>query len=114
MNKQTDNQYADLAERLTDAALELPVPSGIRDGDAAALAGREFLLGEYGNEAALSEAIRRGRPRVGADSPRVSVTVRGRITDADAAAFAQLEAKTGKNQSQLVREAVHLLLASSS
>jgi selenophosphate synthetase-related protein len=37
--------------------------------------------------------------------------VRGRIPEADFAAFKQFEKRAGKNQSELVREAVQLLLA---
>lgn len=46
-----------------------------------------------------------GRPR-----RRHSPTVRGRISDADFAAFKRLEERTGKTQSELVREAIRLLV----
>ncbi|HRY10689.1 MAG TPA: ribbon-helix-helix domain-containing protein [Candidatus Nanopelagicales bacterium] len=41
----------------------------------------------------------------------VQFTVRARISENDYAAFKQLEQATGRSQSDLVREAVHQLLA---
>lgn len=106
----TDTNYEELAARLTDPSTPLPDPENVLAGDDAAAAGRAFLLREYGTEEALQRALRPGRPRVG--SPRgESPTVRGRISDADFAAFKRLEESTGKKQSELVREAVQLLLA---
>jgi hypothetical protein len=104
-----DTNYDELAARLTDPATPLPAPSKVLTGDAAAAEGRAFLLREYGSEEALQRALRPGRPRVGAPSGE-SPTVRGRISDEDFAAFKLLEERTGKKQSELVREAVHLLL----
>jgi hypothetical protein len=70
------------------------------------------MLREYGSEAALDKELRQaGRTRLGEQPKGASPTVRGRISDADFAAFKRLEASTGKNQSELVREAVQLLLA---
>jgi hypothetical protein len=105
-----DTNYSELATRLTDPATPLPVPSAVRTGDAAAAEGRAFLLREYGSEKALQRALRPGRRRVGAPSGE-SPTVRARISDEDFAAFKLLEEHTGRKQSELVREAVHLLLA---
>lgn len=79
-------------------------------GDAAAAAGHAMLLGEYGSDKAIDLAIRAGRPRVGEAKRGPSPTVRGRIAEYDYAALAQLEARTGKSESALVREAVHMLL----
>lgn len=79
-------------------------------GEAAAAAGHAMLLGEYGSEKAIDHAVRTGRPRVGDAKRGPSPTVRGRIADHDYAALAQLEARTGKSESALVREAVHMLL----
>ena len=105
-----DADYNELAARLADPAIPLPKPEAVLTGEAAAAEGRAFLLREYGGEEALQGALRPGRPRVG--SPRgESPTVRGRISDADFAAFKRLEERTGKKQSELVREAVQLLLA---
>lgn len=106
----TDTNYDELAARLTDPATPLPEPDAVLTGEAAAAYGRAFLLREYGSEEALQRALRPGRPRVGSPSGE-SPTVRGRISDADFAAFKLLEAQTGKKQSELVREAVQLLLA---
>lgn len=70
------------------------------------------MLHEYGSEEALERVLRRaGRKPVGEQPLGSSPTVRGRIPEADFAAFKQLEQRTGKNQSELVREAVQLLLA---
>jgi len=106
----TDPDYDELAARFTDPATPLPEPGAVFTGAGAAAEGRAFLLREYGNEEALKRALRPGRPRVGSPSGE-SPTVRGRISDADFAAFKQLEEQTGKKQSELVREAVQLLLA---
>ena len=105
-----DVNYDALAARLTDPRNPLPTPTNVASGATAAEQGRAFLVREYGSEEALSHALRRGRPRVGYSATGESPTVRGRISDADFAAFKQLEAQTGKKQSELVREAVHLLL----
>jgi hypothetical protein len=105
-----DTNYDELAARLTDPATPLPAPRAVLTGDAAAADGRAFLLREYGSEEALQRALRPGRRRVGAPSGE-SPTVRARISDEDFAAFKLLEERTGKKQSELVREAVHLLLA---
>ncbi len=110
MAKKNDVDYDELAARLADPATPLPVPTAVLTGAAAAAEGRAFLLREYGSEEALQRALRPGRPRVGAPGGE-SPTVRGRISDADFAAFKQLEERTGKKQSELVREAVQLLLA---
>lgn len=101
--------YDELAARLTDPAIPLPPPTDVATGAEAAARGHAFLLSEYGSEEALQRALRPGRPRVGSPSGE-SPTVRGRISDADFAAFKLLEERTGKKQSELVREAVHLLL----
>lgn len=105
-----DTDYNELAARLTDPATPLPQPGAVLTGAAAAAEGRAFLLREYGSEEALQRALRPGRPRVGSPGGE-SPTVRGRISDADFAAFKQLEKQTGKKQSELVREAVQLLLS---
>lgn len=103
--------YAALAERLTDPRYE-PRPAGPGfSGAAAAAHGRAFLIKEYGSEEALEAALRQaGRPRKGTEAKGPSPTVRGRISEADFAAFKRLEQETGLGQSALVREAVHLLL----
>lgn len=106
----SDPDYGELAARLTDPDVETHGVGKPISGTAAAAEGRAFLLREYGSEEALQRALRPGRPRVGAPSGE-SPTVRGRISDADFAAFKLLEERTGKKQSELVREAVQLLLA---
>lgn len=106
-----DTDYDKLAARLTDPQTLLPDPANVRTGAAAAAAGRDFLLREYGSEEAITSALRPGRPRIGTPPRGESATVRGRISDQDFAAFKLLEERTGKRQSELVREAVRLLLA---
>lgn len=106
-----DTNYNKIAERLTDPQTQLPEPQNVRTGADAAAAGRAFLLREYGSEEAVARATRPGRPRLGTPPRGESPTVRGRISDEDFAAFKQLAERTGKNQSELVRESVHRLLA---
>ncbi|UAJ79272.1 hypothetical protein IT072_19065 [Leifsonia sp. ZF2019] len=107
----TDAEYEALAARLTDVATQLPAPQNVLIGLAAEQAGREFMLSEYGSEEALDDALRSaGRPRLGTHPKGASPTVRGRIPAADRAAFDRLIQQTGKKESELVREAVHLLL----
>lgn len=109
MADMTDQDYDELAARLTDPNTPLPPPREVQAGTAAEAAGREFLVREYGSIDSVNEVLR-GRPRVGDTKRGASPTVRGRISDADYAAFKQLEDATGRTQSELVREAVHNLL----
>lgn len=111
MAEMTDAEYEALAARLTAPEGELPAPQNVRTGDGAAAAGRDFMLREYGSPEALDAALRTaGRPRLGTKPKGASPTVRGRIAEADRAAFDELIRETGKKESELVREAVHLLL----
>lgn len=112
MAEMTDKDYEELAARLTDPATVLPKPANVRTGTAAAADGRELLLREYGSQEALDAAMRSaGRPRLGETPKGASPTVRGRIPEAERAAFDDLIRETGKKESELVREAVRLLLA---
>ena len=108
-----DERLAALAEHVTDPDTPMPAGGGhVLTGAAAAAHGRAFLLEEYGSEEALERVLRRaGRKASGVPAKGASPTVRGRIPAADFAEFKQLEELTGKNQSELVREAVQLLLA---
>lgn len=111
MVEKNEADYEALAARLIDPSIPLPKPQNVLTGKAAAAAGREFMVKEYGSEEALDKALRSaGRPRLGQKARGVSPTVRGRIAEADRAAFDQLILRTGKKESELVREAVHLLL----
>lgn len=106
-----DAAFEALAERLTDPNTTLPSPQNVTTGNAAAAAGREFMLAEYGSQSALDAALRTaGRPKLGTTAKGASPTVRGRVAEADRAAFDRLIQITGKKESELVREAVHLLL----
>lgn len=108
MTNKEKSDYDALARRLTgDATLSAGT---VRRGDAAAAAGHDLLLREYGSDEAIVHAIGAGRPRVGDSRRGASPTVRGRIADEEYSAFKELAAETGKKQSDLVREAIHLLL----
>ena len=107
----TDQEYDALAARLTDPNTPIPPPREVQSGAAAGSEGHAFLTREYGSQDGISAAMQRGRPRVGDTRRGPSPTVRGRISDADYAAFKELERVTGRTQSELVREAVHRLLA---
>lgn len=107
-----DTDHDALAARLTDPSAPMPKVTDIATGAEAAARGRALMLREYGSEAALDAVLRRaGRTRLGERPKGASPTVRGRLPEADFAAFKQLEEQTGKKQSELVREAVQLLLA---
>ena len=111
MVDKSEADFDALAARLLDPATELPAAANVSTGAAAAAAAEEFLLSEYGSHAALDSALRpAGRPRLGERPKGASPTVRGRIPEADRAAFNELMRQTGKRESELVREAVHLLL----
>jgi hypothetical protein len=105
-----DTDYDKLTARLTNQQMPLPEPQNVRTGEAAAAAGHAFLLREYGSEEAIARALRPGRPRLGTPPRGESPTVRGRISDDDFTAFKQLAERTGRSQSELVRESVHRLL----
>lgn len=107
-NEQID--YDALEARLTDPEHPLQSAGQVKTGADAAAEGHAFLLREYGSDAAIAAAMHPGRPRVGDTKRGASPTVRGRISDADYAAFKQLEDATGRTQSELVREAVHDIL----
>lgn len=105
-----DTDYEALAARLTDPNYEIPLGGELLVGDAARTWGREFLTKEFGSIEAVYEAMGRGRPPVGSQKKGPSPTVRGRISVSDFEEFQALKAATGKSESELVRDAVHLLL----
>ena len=107
----TDADFDALSERLTDPSTPAPVAADVSQNEDAARRGREMMLQQYGSEDALETAMKRpGRRRLGERPTGASPTVRGRIPEAEFAAFKELELVTGKGQSELVREAVHNLL----
>lgn len=108
----TDADYEARSDRYADPNEPLQATMGeSASGEDAAAKGRDFLLGEFGSDEAIEDAIRAGRPRVDGSKARgESLIVRGRVPDHDAAALALLAARTGRTQSDLVREAVHELL----
>ena len=108
----TDEEWAAHAERITDPSRPMPTGSHIATGAKAAAEGRAILVREFGSEDALDAFMRRaGRARRGETPKGASPTVRGRLPEADFAAFKRLEHSTGRSQSELLREAVRLLLA---
>jgi hypothetical protein len=104
--------YAALAAEAEDQNRVEPPPARVWKGAAAAAHGREFMLESTGAstvEEALPLFI--GRPKKGAErgpAPRVTA----RVTPEDRKALNELMARTGKTESELVREAVHSLLQS--
>ncbi|MCS5732876.1 ribbon-helix-helix protein, CopG family [Herbiconiux daphne] len=102
--------YEALAARLTDTDVHTGAHKELYGEDAAAH-GRAFLLREYGSEDALKAAMRPGRPKLGTRKPGPSPTVRARVSEEDFAAFTRLREETGRSEAELLREAVHLLLA---
>lgn len=108
----TDEEWAALADRITDPSRPMPTTSHVSTGAKAAAEGRAMLIREFGSEEALDAFMRSaGRTRKGETPKGASPTVRGRLPEADFVAFKRLEQLTGKNQSELLREAVQLLLA---
>lgn len=106
-----DAKFEALTARLTDPATVLPVAVDVATGAEAAARGRALMLKEHGSEEALDVVLRQaGRPRLGEKPRGASPTVRGRIPAADHERFERLMAETGKRESELVREAVRLLL----
>lgn len=106
----SDREYELMSDEYADPNHSIrPVGSALTGAEAAAV-GHDFLVQEYGGEQAMKRAIRRGRPRVGEARSGGSPVVRARISQADFAAFTQLEHTTGKSQAELVREGVQLLL----
>jgi hypothetical protein len=105
-----DTDYEGLAARLTDSEVEAPSHRELH-GDEAAAYGRAFLLREFGTEEALEAAMRPGRPKLGTRKPGPSPTVRARVSEEDFAALTRLRKETGRTEAELLREAVHLLLA---
>ncbi len=111
MSEKKDAAFEELAARLTDPVAPLPKATNVSTAGSDDTAGREFMLSEYDSAAELDAVLRNaGRPRLGTVPKGPSPTVRGRVAEADRAAFDVLIAQTGKKESELVREAVHLLL----
>ncbi|WP_431031196.1 hypothetical protein [Plantibacter sp. RU18] len=104
--------YDALSDRYADPATVIIPVGPARTGEAAAAAGREFAIAEYGSVEAMEREIRRGRPRIGAEPERAATarTVRATLSDRDWEAFEQLRAQKGARQAELVREAVHRYL----
>ncbi|OUE23932.1 hypothetical protein BFL36_07045 [Clavibacter michiganensis] len=126
MTDMTEDEYEELARRLTDPATPVRGVGPILTGEAAAAHGRAFMLREYGSMEAIEQAIEDARrheaekraaagPDAGPDadpgpSPASASVVRAVISAADSAAFRELERRSGLEQDELVRRAVHELL----
>lgn len=104
-------RYDEISRLVSDVKVDAQVTGSPLTGDAATQVGREFLLSEYGSERALEEAMRPGRPQVDGGYGRgQSKEIRGRITATQLSAIALLKQRTGKTESQLVRDAVDALI----
>jgi len=124
MTDMTDDEHEELARRLTDPEEPMPEPGWVLTGAAAAAYGRAFMLREYGSMKAVEQAIEDARryeaekratadadPDVDPDAILASEpVVRAVIPAADFAAFRELERRSGLEQEELVRRAVHELL----
>lgn len=105
--------YDALSDRYADPNATFTSVGSALTGEAAAAAGREFAIAEYGSVENMEREIRRGRPRIGAGPERAATarTVRATLSDRDWEAFEQLREQKGALQAELVREAVHQYLA---
>jgi hypothetical protein len=116
----TEDEYEELARRLTDPATPVLGVGPILTGEAAAAHGRAFMLREYGSMEAIEQAIEDARryeeaKRAAGDAdpdaiPASEPVVQAVIPAADFAAFRELERRSGLEQAELVRRAVHELL----
>jgi hypothetical protein len=112
----TEDEYEELARRLTDPDTPVRGVGPILTGEAAAAHGRAFMLREYGSMEAVEQAIEDARryeaeKRATADAiPDSEPVVHAVIPAADFAAFRELERRSGLEQAELVRRAVHELL----
>ena len=111
MSDQID--YDELDARLSDPDYPVYSAGQVETSDAAAKAGHEWLLREYGSQEAIDAAlgVRRGRPSLDSTTKGPSKTVRARINAEDYAAVERLEKITGRRKSELVREALHQYLS---
>lgn len=120
MTDMTDDEHEELARRLIDPDEPMPEPGWVLTGEAAAAYGRAFMLREYGSMEAIEQAIgdarryeaeKRATADAAADAiPASESVVRAVISAADFAAFRELERRSGMEQAELVRRAVHELL----
>ncbi|WP_317232472.1 hypothetical protein [Clavibacter capsici] len=124
MTDMTEDEYEELARRLTDPDTPVLGVGPILTGEAAAGYGRAFMLREYGSMEAIEQAIEDARryeagKRATADTdadldpdaiPASEPVVHAVIPAADFAAFRELERRSGLEQAELVRRAVHELL----
>lgn len=106
----TEREYEARSDHYADPSTRITAAGPALTGEAAAAAGREFLIAEYGSIEAVEKEMRRGRRKIGDPRHGESPVVRGRISEEDFVAFKKLEQATGRTQADLVREGVHLLL----
>lgn len=105
-----ESYYDELAARFTDPSIPVRSAGKVKTGAAAAAAGREFMLKEFGSEEAFNAFLKAGRPSVGSEKNGASPVVRGALDPETYADFQTLRKATGRTQAELVREAVHLLI----
>jgi hypothetical protein len=111
MRKRSDEEYWELSEQAERGELHV-IPETALTGAAAVAASRDMLLWatETSSFAEAHQALLPGRPRIG-ENRGASPTIRARVTATDYAALTELSQKTGRTQSELVREGIRLVLA---
>jgi len=89
---------------------EQPFPQGrpCKPGEGA----EALIIEAFGTRQAAEDFVRMGRPPIGGrERSGESRSVRGRVSDEQYDAFKQIMESTGGSQSDLVRQAVDLLIA---
>lgn len=106
------HEYDELASRLSDVTAPAESAQSPIHGAEAASIGRAMLEQQFGGAEALESAMRPGRPKLDAGYARgQSPEIRGRITQAQRAGIAKIKARTGANDSEIVRAAIDALIA---
>ncbi|MDR1213428.1 MAG: ribbon-helix-helix protein, CopG family [Propionibacteriaceae bacterium] len=113
MNAHDDQHYWDLDEQAERGELRPEPDNPVLHGDAAVAEGQRILMWATETDT-IEEALamaRRGHPRLSPGQGR-SPVVRARLEEADYEALEALAERSGKSQSELVRQGVKLVLAS--
>lgn len=113
MNNDDEERLAQLAEAEQHPARPLSGEGRTYRAGEATEIGEALLMSAYGTQRAIAEEIRRGRPQI--RSPKKPVTepvIRARISMIDDERLVALQKRTQKTRSELIREAVELLLLS--
>jgi hypothetical protein len=113
MNSDDETRLAELADAEQHPARPLSSAGAAYRGSEAAEVGTALLLSAFGTQRAIASEIRSGRPQIRA--PKKPVTepmIRTRISMIDDERLDALQKRTQKTRSELVREAIELLLLS--